>query len=193
MPQTNRKSEFPVNNFFLERWSPRAMSGEKISHEELMSLFEAAKWAPSAFNNQPWRFIYAIRDGKHWNKFFDLLADGNKMWTKNAAALVVVVSKKTFDYNSKSDRTHSLNTGAAWENLALQGSIKGLVVHGMSGFDYEKAKDVLKVPDSYSVEMMIAVGKPGKKEELPEKLQEMEAPSDRKKLNEIVFEGEFRG
>jgi len=187
-----RKPEFPVNEIFLNRWSPRAMSGEELSKEELMSLFEAAKWAPSSANNQPWRFIYAKKNSKHWARFFNLLAEGNKEWAKNASALIVVVSKKTFDFNEKFSRTHSFDSGAAWENLALQGSLKGLVVHGMEGFDYEKARTELEVPENFQIEAMIAIGKPGKKEVLSEKNRKREFPSDRKKLSETVFEGKFR-
>jgi nitroreductase len=186
-----RKPEYDVNQIFLDRWSSRAMSGEEISKDELMSLFEAAKWAPSSYNNQPWRFLYAMRNTANWELFFNLMVEGNQAWTKNAAALIVVISKKTFD-NGKPSRTHSFDTGAAWQNLALRGSLKGLVVHGMQGFDYDKAKVVLNIPEDYKVEAMIAVGKPGRKETLPEKLQEREFPSNRKKLSEITLEGKFK-
>ena len=187
-----RKPEYDVNPVFLNRWSPRAMSGEGISEEDLMSLFEAAGWAPSANNNQPWRFVFARRDTPHWQPFLDLLVDLNRTWAFRAAALVVVVSKTTFDHNGKFSRTHSYDAGAAWENLALQGSLKGLVVHGMQGFDYERAGELLKVPDGYQVEAMAAIGRPGTLESLPEKYREREFPSDRKKLSEIVMEGFFR-
>ena len=96
-----RKPEYDVNPVFLNRWSPRAMSGEGISEEDLMSLFEAARWAPSANNNQPWRFVFARRDTPHWQPFLDLLVDLNRAWAFRAAALVVVVSKTTFDHNGK--------------------------------------------------------------------------------------------
>ena len=187
-----RKSEYSVDEIFLKRWSPRAMSGEEISNDELMSLFEAARWAPSSFNNQPWRFLYARRNTNNWELFFNLLVEGNKTWVKNAAALIVIVSKKTFDHNGNPSKTHSFDTGAAWQNLALQGSLKGLVVHGMQGFDYDKAREVLNIPDGYEVEAMVAVGKPGRKEDLPERLQQREVPSDRKNLSDIAFEGMFK-
>ncbi|MBU0629146.1 MAG: nitroreductase family protein [Nanoarchaeota archaeon] len=188
----NRELEYSTSEIFPTRWSPRSMSGGEITGEELMSLFEAARWAPSAYNNQPWRFIYAKKNTVHWDILFNLLADGNKVWVKNAAALIVVVSKTTFDHNNKPSITHSLDTGSAWENLALQGSIIGLVVHGMQGFDYEKAKIQLNISNEYQVEAMAAIGKPGKKENLPKELQEKEFPSDRKKISEIAFEGSFK-
>ena len=187
-----RKPEHDIDKIFLNRWSPRAMSGEEIDEATLFSLFEAAKWAPSSNNNQPWRFIYGRRNTKNWNTFFNLLAEGNQGWAKNAAVLIVVISKNTFD-NGNIARTHSFDAGAAWENFALQGSLAGLVVHGMQGFDYDKAKEVLRIPDGYKVEAMIAVGKKGKKEDLPQYQQEREFPSARKNLSEIAMEGIFKG
>jgi nitroreductase len=186
-----RKADYPIDELFLDRWSPRAMSGEEISQEELFTLFEAARWAPSSFNNQPWRILYARRGTPQWPLFFDLLVDFNKSWAKEAAVLVLFVSKKTFEHNGEPAATHSFDTGAAWENLCLQAILKGLVVHGMEGFDYEKARVTLKVPDGFQVEAMAAIGKPGNKESLPEKLQEREAPNDRRKLTETAFEGPF--
>jgi nitroreductase len=186
-----RKTEHGIDERFLSRWSPRAMSGESIEEETLKELFEAARWAPSSNNNQPWRFLYARRETVLWPFFFDLLAEGNKIWANRAAVLVVVISKSTFDYNNKPSRTHSFDAGAAWENLALQGAMKGLVVHGMQGFDYDRAKETLRIPDGYQVEAMIAIGRPGRKENLPENLQEREFPSGRKGLADIIEEGFF--
>ena len=188
-----RRPEFEIDKIFVNRCSPRAMSGEEIDDKELISLFESAKWAPSSYNSQPWRFIYAKRNTKEWNKIFNLLADFNKMWTKNAAALVVAVSRKIFEHNNQPSITHSFDTGAAWENLALQGSLKGFVIHGMSGFDYERAKKELEIPENYNVEMMFAVGKKGKKEYLSDDMQKMEILSDRKKISEIVYKEKFNG
>lgn len=187
-----RQSAYPVHNLIVKRWSPRAMSGEAISQEELNQLFEAARWAPSSYNNQSWRFIYAHRDTEHWQKFFDLMVEFNQEWAKNAGVLVVIVSKNTFDFNGKFSRTHSFDTGSAWENLSLQGAHMDLVVHGMEGFDYDKAKEVLGVPDGYTVEAMCAIGRPGKKEDLPAEMQENEKPSDRKPIEEFIAEGHFK-
>lgn len=192
MKTINRKSEYPIHELILNRWSPRAMSGESISDAELMSLFEAARWAPSSYNGQPWRFIYAKRDTPAWNILYDLMVQFNKDWTKNAAVIMVIVSRDTFEYNNKSSRTHSFDTGSAWENLALQGTAMGLVVHGMEGFDYKKAKEALHIPDGYTVEAMCAVGRPGKKEDLPQEMQKDETPSDRKPITTFAFEGTFK-
>jgi nitroreductase len=168
------------------------MTGEDLQHDESMSLFEAARWAPSSFNNQPWRFIYAKRNTEYWERLLGLLADSNKIWAKDAAVLIVVVSSQNFEYNGKPSITHQFDAGAAWENLSLEAASRGLVAHGMQGFDYEKARKELEVPDSYDVMAMIAIGKRGSKEKLPSKLQEKEIPNDRKPLNEIIMEGKFR-
>lgn len=189
--QTMRKSQYPVNQLFLNRWSPRAMSEESITDQELMSLFEAARWAPSSYNEQPWRFIYAKRGTPAWNTLFNLMVPFNQSWAKNGAALVVVISRKRFTHNNESNMTHSFDTGAAWENLALQAADLGLVTHGMAGFDYEKARKDLQVPEDYSIEAMFVIGKPGTKESLPEELQANEKPSDRRPVNDFVFEGSY--
>ena len=190
-PTKIRKVENNINPLFVNRWSPRALSGEEISHDDLMGLFEAARWAPSSYNNQPWRFIYAMRNTDHWQRLFSLLVDGNKIWAKNAAVIVAVVSRKNFEFNEKPAITHQFDAGAAWENLALEATTRGLVAHGMQGFDYNEARKALEVPDSFDVMAMIAIGKLGQKENLSSDLQEREYPSDRKSLKEIVMEGKF--
>jgi nitroreductase len=186
-----RKADHPIDNLFLDRWSPRAMSGEAVSQEELMVLFEAARWAPSSYNNQPWRFLYAHRDTEHWQTFFDLLVEFNQSWAKNAGVLVLFISKNTFDMNGEPSVTHSFDTGAAWENLALQGWTSGLVVHGMQGFDFERARTALNIPEGFHVNAMAAIGKPGDISALPEGLKERELPSDRRKLDQTICEGPF--
>jgi nitroreductase len=187
--ESARKSNYPINPLILNRWSPRAMTGEALNDDDIMSLFEAARWAPSSYNNQPWRFIYAKRNTEHWDRFFNLLAEGNKNWTKNAALLVVVISRKNFEFNEKPAITHQFDAGSAWENLALEASSRGIVAHGMQGFDYEKAGVDLGVPHDFEVMAMIAIGKKGPIEILPPELQEMEKLTDRKPLKEIIMEG----
>ena len=184
----HREAEYPVDDIFINRWSPRAMSGDPVSKDELMSLFEAARWAPSSFNNQSWRFLYSLKGSDTWDTFFDLLLEGNQTWVKNAGALVVILSKTTFDYNGKPSKTHAFDSGAAWQNFALQGSINGLVIHGMQGFDYDKAKSELQIPDEYEVQAMAAIGKPGDPDDLPEALREKDIPSGRKNVSEIALE-----
>ncbi|MGB8341992.1 MAG: nitroreductase family protein [Chthoniobacterales bacterium] len=186
-----RKADYPIQSFILDRWSPRAMTGESISSDELMRLFEAARWAPSSFNAQQWRALYARRETAHWSTFLDLVVEGNKAWAQNAAALVVFISRKDFEHNGEPSITHSYDCGAAWENFALQGFSQGLVVHGMQGFDYERARRELKIPDEFQVEAMAAVGKPGDPSVLPEKLRAKESPNDRRKLSGSICEGAF--
>jgi nitroreductase len=163
-----------------------------VSDEQMMSLFEAARWAPSSFNAQLWRFVYAKRGTPYFQKFFDLLVPFNQLWTKNASFLVLIISRKKFTYNDQPSRTHSFDAGAAWENLALEGSMQGLVVHAMEGFNYDKAREVCAIPDDYSIEAMIAIGKQGLITDLPEELREREFPSDREPLQTFLFEGIFR-
>jgi nitroreductase len=186
-----RRADHPIESLILDRWSPRALSGESIAPDQLMRLFEAARWAPSSFNTQQWRALYARRESEHWATFLGLLGEGNKTWAQNAAALVVFIARRIFDYNGEPSITHSYDCGAAWQNFALQGFSQGLVVHGMEGFDYERARSELKIPDDFQVEAMVAVGKPGDKADLPEKLQQAESPNDRRKLGKSICEGPF--
>ena len=145
----------------------------------------------SSYNNQPWRILYARRETEQWQLFFDLLVPANQVWVKEAGALLVFISKETFDFNGKPSVTHSFDTGAAWENLALQGWLTGLVVHGMQGFDYERARTALQIPEGFRVEAMVAVGHPGNPTSLPADAQKRELPSDRRKLEQTICEGPF--
>jgi nitroreductase len=189
--QATRKPTYPIHPLILNRWSPRSMIGEEMSEGELMPLFEAARWAPSSYNGQPWRFLYAKRNTPSWKLFFDLMGESNQKWTKNAAALVVVISRKTFEHNNKPSITHSFDAGAAWMALALEAASRGFVAHGMEGFDYEKARKDLEIPEEFEVMAMIALGKRASKEKLPAELQAREQPSSRKSLKEICLEGKF--
>ena len=183
-----RTTEYNINDLFLNRYSPRAMSGESVSQEELMTIFEAARWAPSSRNEQPWRFLYATQGTPDFNLFLSFLVESNQVWAHKAGALVIGLSKKTIADGTPNTK-HSLDTGSAWENLALQGASMKLVVHGMGGYTEDMIRTTLQIPDEYQVELMIAIGKPGNIEDLPEKLREREKPSQRKQLDEIVFEG----
>jgi nitroreductase len=185
-----RRSAYPIDSLFIDRWSPRALSGEALAPEQLMTLFEAARWAPSSNNNQPWRMLYAPRNSAHWPLFLGLLNERNQSWAGNAAALVLFISRTTFD-DGRPAVTHAFDTGAAWENLALQASLLGLIAHGMQGFDYERARRELKVPETFEVNAMIAIGKAGDPALLPEAMRAREQPNDRRPLKETVCEGPF--
>jgi nitroreductase len=187
-----RKPDYDILPLFVNRWSPRSMTGEALEDDELFALFEAARWAPSSFNAQLWRFIIARRQNKaEWDRFVGLLVPGNAVWAKQAAVLAVVASRKTFEYNDKPSVTHAFDAGAAWQNLALEAARRGLVAHGMEGFDYERARKELSIPADFDVHAMLAIGKRGPKDSLPEKVQAMEEPSARRPLGEILFEGGF--
>jgi nitroreductase len=196
MTQANsRTADHPIDPLFLERWSPRAFTDAPISERELLTLLEAARWAPSSFNSQPWRFLYARRRTQHWPQFLGLLSDYNQSWARNAAALVILVSKTTLLPRGAETEvpsyTHSLDAGAAWANLALQATRSGWAAHGMAGFDVPRTAVELGVPADYRVEAAIAIGRPGDKLILPEPLRAREQPSDRLPLSQLAWEGGF--
>lgn len=186
-----RKPDHDVEELFVRRWSPRAMSGQVLDEGEMLRLFEAARWAPSSYNEQEWRFLYAHRDTPHFEAFFSLLVDANQAWCNKAALLGVVLSHKVFARNGKPNKVHTFDSGLAYENLALQGTAMGLVVHAMAGFHFDAAHSKLNVPDDYAIEAMFAVGHPGDPGTLPEPMREGEQPSNRKPVGEIICEGPF--
>jgi nitroreductase len=190
--ETQRSVNYRIAPLLLDRWSPRSMTGEPLTDEEFFPLFEAARWAPSSYNCQLWRFIVARRQNcEEFDKFFGLLTPGNQVWAKNAAALVVVASRARFEYNDKPSITHAFDAGAAWQNLALEATRRELVAHGMEGFDYARAKTELLIPDNFEVHAMIAIGRRAPAENLPEKYRAMEQPTSRRPLKEIMFQGAF--
>ncbi len=190
-----RQIEFPTNPIFPNRWSPRAMSGASISLETLNILLEAARWAPSSNNGQPWRFAYAFRNTETFTKFFELLNPGNQIWCKQAGILMIMASQINFDatekYPSQLNRSHSFDAGAAWMNLALQGSMLDLVVHGMGGFDLTKASELARLPAGYLIEAMCAIGYPDSPESLPEPFKSREIPTGRNPVSKFAAEGIF--
>jgi len=195
LAENPRLADYPIDPLFLQRWSPRAFSDETIRETELLALFEAARWAPSGGNAQPWRFLYARRDTAHWAKFLGLLVPFNQAWASRAAALIVLVSDPIFlppgADKPVSLRSHSLDAGAAWASLALQATRAGWRAHGMGGFDAERAAIELNVPAGQTVELAIAIGRPGERSSLPEAYQAREFPSGRKTVAEFAFEGGF--
>ena len=188
--KNERKSEHDVDEIFIKRWSPRAIGKKDFTEDDLASLFEAARWTPSSFNVQPWRFLYAMNGDENWSTFFGLLGEFNQMWAKDAGALIVVLSKKTND-EGKPNVTSSFDTGSAWMSLALQARMKNFIAHGMAGFDYEKARKILNVQDDYNVEAMLAIGTQGDVENLHERMQKSEKPNERKHVKEFAFRGGF--
>jgi nitroreductase len=190
-----RVSEQPIDELFLRRWSPRAFNGETISETDLLTMLEAARWAPSSYNSQPWRFLYARRDTEHWTRFLDLLVPFNRSWAQSASALVIIVSNSLMKppgaEKEVPSSTHSYDAGTASACFALQATMMGWAVHGMVGFDKDRAFAELDVPKGYKVEAAYAVGKRGDKTQLPEAMQAREAPNDRLPLSALAFEGRF--
>lgn len=190
-----RLSEFDIDPIFLDRWSPRAFTGEPIDERSLFTLFEAARWAPSANNSQPWRFIYARNGTEQWPAFLSLLSENNQRWAANASALVVLISKTTQVRRGATEatplRSHSLDSGAAWASLAFQAVRLGWRTHAIGGFDRDRARAVLDVPQGYNVEVAIAIGRQAESVILPPELRERERPTQRKPLSQFVAHGRF--
>jgi len=190
-----RKTDHPIDSIFIKRWSPRAFDAETMPAADLLTILEAARWAPSAYNVQPWRFLYALRDDTHWSDYLRLLDPFNASWAQRAAALIFLVSDTHMPAEGeaprKPSRTHSLDVGAAWAQLALQATLMGYQAHAMAGIRYDQVREKLAVPADYRVEIAIAIGKPADKAVLPEVLQAREQLSLRRPLNEIAFAGGF--
>jgi nitroreductase len=186
-----RKPEAAVDPMFIDRWSPRAFSPEPLPEEAVASLFEAARWAPSCFNEQPWLFIYGT-DPEERGVFLQILAEGNRVWAASAPLLAVVFARRTFARGDKPNRWAPFDSGAAWVSLAFQARSMGLYAHGMGGFSRKRAYELLGVPeDQYEAMAAIAVGMYGDRDALPEEIKEVEQPNDRKPLSEVAVKGKF--
>lgn len=175
--EINRSSEFeyPVNELIRLRRSRRAYTSRSIEEEKIKSLFEAARWAPSSMNEQPWKYIYATKENPDlWNKIFDSLTEGNRIWVKGAPLLIVSMSRKNFTKNEMPNKSARYDMGAANAFLSLQATELGLNVHQMGGFDPSVLKSNLNVPDEYELGVVIAVGYLGDAEQLPENLKQRE-------------------
>ena len=185
-----RTAEGTADDQYIRRWSPRAFSGEPLTQAELRALIEAARWAPSCFNSQPWRFVYALNGDDQWASVLSVLMDMNQVWAARAGALVAVVAKLTFD-DGKPAPTASFDAGSAWMSIALQAQTMGLASHAMWGFHHDQAPQILGLPDDHAVQAVVAVGRPGEVASLPEKYQEREAPSPRKSIDELLYHGKL--
>lgn len=185
--------QFPIHDLLARRWSPRAFDERPVETSVLQSLFEAARWAPSSNNEQPWRFIMATKDhDTEWNRLFDCLAEGNRIWAVRAPVLILSVAGMNFQDGDKPNRHAWHDTGLATENLVLQATASGLVAHQMAGFDVEKARIDLRIPVGCEPVAMIAVGYPGDAAILPERLREREVrPRSRRPIGEWTFRGQW--
>ena len=173
----NRTTEVEVDPMFPGRWSPRAFDPTPLPEEAVASLFEAARWAPSCFNEQPWLFVYGTESDER-ETFLQILNEKNGSWAKNAPVLAILFARRTFARNEKPNRWAQFDCGAAWVSLALQARSMGLYAHGMAGFYPDKAYELLNVPeDEYEAMAAIAVGAYGDREALPEPIREMDEPN----------------
>ena len=193
---TDRQADYPIDPLFLERWSPRAFDGSEVPDAHLETMFEAARWAPSAFNSQPWHFLYAKRGDANWDRFFSLLIPWNQNWAHTASVLVYIVSDSLPFTDKKTgapapSTTHSFDAGAAWVSLALQATRMGYHAHGMSGIQYDIAQAELGLTDRYVINAACVIGRIGDVAQLDEKLQAREHPSGRKPQSDFVHSGSF--
>ena len=190
-----RPTDKRVHRLFTDRWSPRAFDRSHIDESDLEIIFEAAGLAPSAFNYQPWRFLYARREDPSWTGFVGLLNPFNQSWAQNASALVIIVSDTTFEQAEATSRSysHSFDAGAAWAQMALQATALGYHAHAMTGIDFDRIRNGLNVPDHFRIEAAVAIGRRAPPETLPEELREKEKQSGRKPVSQIAFAGAFNG
>jgi nitroreductase len=191
-----RQSDHPIDPLFLERWSPRAFDGSEVPDADLMAMFEAARWAPSAFNSQPWHFLYAKRGDADWERFLSLLIPFNRGWAQSASVLVYIVSDTLPFTDRKSgapapSTTHSFDAGAAWACLALQATRMGYHAHGMSGIQFDLARAELGLPERYRLDAACVIGRLGDPAQLDEKQRAREFPSDRKPVTDFIHRGGF--
>jgi nitroreductase len=183
---------YPVHELIRRRWSPRAFTGQSVDRYQLAQLFEAARWAPSSSNEQPWTFLIAERGTAGWQKLFDTLVPFNQAWAKAAPMLVLGLARKTFAANNNPNRFALYDLGQAVGKLLVQATALGLSVHQMAGFDAEKARTAFGIPENYEVGSMMTIGHAAHPESLSEQLREREvAPRTRNPIESFVFEEEL--
>jgi nitroreductase len=180
-----------VEDYIVRRWSPRSFDASEMPMEDLEAIFEAAGWAPSSYNIQPWRFLYARRGDANWDRFLSLLIDSNKAWAKDASVLIFIVSDRMnrLGDEPQPNRPHTFDAGAAWAMMALQATAMGYHAHGMIGVHLDEAEKELRIPADHSLEAAVAIGRQAPKERLPERLQQREFASGRKPVSDIAFAG----
>jgi nitroreductase len=186
-------NDFPVHELIRERWSPRAFADKPISQNVLRSIFEAARWAPSSNNEQPWAYIVASRDDKDgFQKILSVLVEFNAAWAKSANVLAIAVAELAFAKNNTPNRNAHYDTGAATALLSMEATAQGLAVHQMAGFDPEKARQVFGIPVGWEAIAVLAIGYPGDPVSLPQPLKDREmAPRTRKPIAEFVMAGHW--
>ena len=182
---------YPVHELIAKRWSPRAFEPKPVPTEALRSVLEAARWAASSFNEQPWRFLVARRESsEEFERMLGCLMEGNQSWAKNAGVLILTVARETFTRNDRPNRSAFHDVGLAAGNLSLQATDLGLRVHQMAGIEVDKIRKTYDVPEGFQPLTGIAIGYPGSVEQLPEPLRAPEvAPRQRKSQSELFFSG----
>ncbi len=187
----NKKAEvqFPIHDLIAERWSPLAFSDQAVSREDLGSLFEAARWAASCYNEQPWSFIVATRDETELHaKLASCLVEANAAWAAQAPVLLLSVASMKFSRNGKHNRHGAHDLGLAVGNLSMQAGALGLSLHQMGGFDVQRARELFAIPEDLEPMAAIALGYRGDGESLSAEMRTREAAvRERKALNEMVF------
>ncbi|HET6676617.1 MAG TPA: nitroreductase family protein [Nitrospiraceae bacterium] len=184
------ETAYPIHDLLRRRWSPRAFSERSVEPEKVLSLFEAARWAPSSNNEQPWSFVIATKDEPGYRLLFACLKEGNKKWAFRAPVLALSVARLHFEDDGTPNRHAVHDTGMAVFSLVVQATALGLIIHQMAGYDVEKARQELKIPAGHDPVAMIAVGYPGDSNQLPDYLRERELKArERKPMSEFVFEG----
>lgn len=190
-PANPAATDFPVTPIIAGRWSPVIFDPAPLTNAELGSLFEAARWTPSCYNEQPWRFIYTQKGDAGREEMENLLSEGNA-WARNAGVLIVGFGKKTFTRNGKPNHYHLYDTGAAAMSMALQAEAMGLVSHQMGGFASDKANAVLGLSDDFAVASMMAIGRPGETSNAPaELIERQKSPRTRNSQDAFVFKGRY--
>jgi nitroreductase len=188
-------TQVPINDLIAARWSGRAYDPARpVTREQILALLEAARWAPSCYGDQPWRFIVwnKAEDAGNWQAAFDCLAPGNQGWVKDAGLLVLVAADTLFNHNSQPNRWAQYDTGAAAENLCLQAEALGLMAHQMGGFDPAKVRTVFAIPEQITLMAMISVGYAADIDTLSPEAREREtAPRKRRELGELFFSGQW--
>jgi nitroreductase len=190
---TGRSTSAMVDSLFVERWSPRSFTSDSIDESTIMSIFEAARWAPSASNLQPAMFVYADLEPE-LQRVRPILNDFNRLWADRAPLLIFVFARMHEPETGAHNVSAAFDTGAAWMSLALQASKMGLVTHAMGGIHHDLAYELLEVPrEEYALQCAIAVGRRGPIESLPPELRERETPSTRRELDKFLFRGTYAG
>jgi nitroreductase len=185
--------DFPIHDIATERWSPRAFGDKTVAADTLLSIFEAARWAPSSSNEQPWAYIVARKeDGEAFERLVSVLVPGNSSWAKNAPVLALAVAELAFAKSGSPNRNAQYDVGAASAWLTVEATSRGLFVHQMAGFDAEKAREVFEIPAEWEPIAAMAIGYPGDPESLPQPLRDREvAPRTRKALSTFVMSGKW--